>query len=125
LIFKDEKQNENDDGDYADRDDLSIQIRLRALQHCSGNLSHSFVTGRCTRHYRNENERENQADDGAQHRQMHSGIEQVKSKKGHGFNAIKAHDCIKISDAGKAYLPRRRNLSGATAFFRKGCGRGS
>jgi len=37
----------------------------------------------------------------------------------------KAHDSIKISDAGKAYLPRMRNVGRATAFFRKGCGRGS
>src|SRR5207237_1353119 len=38
-------QTENDTLDYADPDNLAIQLCLRALQHCSGNLTHPFITG--------------------------------------------------------------------------------
>src|SRR2546423_8421445 len=49
----------------------------------------------------------------------------VRARKAIALTRDKAHDCIKISDTGKAYLPRRENVSDATAFLRTGCGRGS
>ena len=59
MIFEEEKQNENDDGDGADRDDLAIQVRLRTFLNRRGNFTHSFVAGRGADHYCDEQEGKN------------------------------------------------------------------
>ena len=42
-IFENEEQNENDHGDRADRDHLTIQIRLGAFLNGSGDLLHPLI----------------------------------------------------------------------------------
>ena len=46
VILEDEEQDENDDRDRADRDDLPVEISLRAFLNGAGDFLHPGVTGR-------------------------------------------------------------------------------
>ncbi len=43
MIFKDEEENKNHNGDHADRDDLTLQISLRSFLNGGGDFPHPFV----------------------------------------------------------------------------------
>ena len=43
MVFKDEEENKNDDGDQADRDDLTLQIGLGSFLNGGGDFPHPFV----------------------------------------------------------------------------------
>ena len=75
VIFKNEKQNENDHRDHADRLDLPIQISLRAFLHGCRDLAHFFVAGGVPHNGHDKEIGESQPDNGAHHRQRHSRIQ--------------------------------------------------
>jgi len=85
MIFKDPKKNENDDRDDADGHDLAVEVGLRAFLHRRGNLAHPLVSGRETLDHPNQNKSGDQSNGGANHRQLHAGIEKVEGKKHHGI----------------------------------------
>ena len=68
MIFKDKKQNKNDGRNRADGDNLAIQIGFRAFLNGSSDFTHSFISGRCATHDRDEEKSKDEADGGADHR---------------------------------------------------------
>jgi hypothetical protein len=77
MILEEEEENENNDRDRADRDDLAIQVRLRAFLDGAGDLLHPFVAGRGFDDGEDEEESENEPGDRAEHGKSDAG-----SKKG-------------------------------------------
>ncbi len=68
VLHKEKEENKNHRGDGADGDDLAIEISLGAFLDGSGDFLHAGVAGRGLADGENEEEREDQARDSAEHR---------------------------------------------------------
>ena len=81
--MKKEEENENRDGDHANGVDLALEISLGAFLDGAGDLTHSLVPGRQANDGLDQEKREEQTNDGADHRKNHTGVKNVEGEKGH------------------------------------------
>ena len=73
VILQEEEQNENDDRDRADRDDLPVEISLRAFLNGAGDFLHPGVTGRGFDDGEDQEKGENKARHRAKHGKRDAG----------------------------------------------------
>ena len=83
----------------ADRHDLALEVGLGAFLDGAGDLTHPFVAGRQPDDGLDQEKREEQADDGADHRERNTGVQNIKGEKGHNGS-------VEVGDFSKFYLAR-------------------
>ncbi len=83
VVLPNEEQNENDDGDRANRNDLPVEIGFRALLNGARDFLHPGVPGRGLDHRKNKEKGKNKARACAEHGKRDAGSEERESEKSH------------------------------------------
>ena len=94
-----EEKNENHDGNHADGPDLALEVGLGAFLDGAGDLTHPFVAGGQPDDGLDQEKREKQAGDRADHRNRDTGVQNIKGEKGHSGS-------VEVGDFSKFYLAR-------------------